>query len=147
MDRTFEHELNEILRRAGLPMREETSPGHLRYLYHGTSSRRLDKIKKAGMKAGTFWTIDPDTARHWADYAVVDAGGKAVVIELPFSEFDQSAFAPDRAMWHEWSLGTPITPSAESKPERTWQNSIRLFGSVFYGNPISAVAIRNADVS
>lgn len=110
-------------------------------LYHGTSDRNLDCIKRLGLvpghsKGGDAWAhdhhmnlvdadgrppsvfvaIDVANASDFAKYAVEEIGGKPVIITLHVPEHVFSTFVPDEAF--ESSESThPVAWRAHSVPK------------------------------
>ena len=131
-------------------------------LYHGTSSKLVSTVMKAGLPAGSSVARDPAVARFWAKWKCGDVGGRAVILAVEIEEASLSADfnalnGPDDSVAHssyraEWERilanhpdwGTCDKPGVywtSAFPRAAWRESLAICGAVVTDDPVPPSSI------
>lgn len=115
-------------------------------LYHGTSSKRLPKILKNGLKPGSHWGSE-DVALFFARQSAREDHGRAILIVVDSSALVVSCFQIDNQM-----VEFPIFSDYDIR-QNEWElldnptelDGLRIFDSVVYraNVPVTPAMVRN----
>ncbi len=115
------------------------------YFYHATSSQNAERILAEGMREGSYWSAVPELADYYEE-TVEEDGDTPVVLKL--AEHLITRFSPDV---DHCSVAEPITEAigkSEAQVEEewaecegTWEDSVKIVGSVRLMAPIPASEI------
>jgi|ERR1035437_606398 hypothetical protein len=119
-----------------------------RHLYHGTSSKYTSRILEKGLSSPSYWgTIE--VAQYYAEVVAEEEGGRAVIIAMPLSAFNQKHIEPDGE-----SIAEPLTYTLGQTEGRlfskwnralgTWQDCLGIYGSIhYYGDTPLKISAEN----
>jgi ribosomal protein S18 acetylase RimI-like enzyme len=144
-------DLNSILEQVPLPTKtaKVASTG---FLYHGTSQTAYDEIMAngGGMVSPSWWGTE-EVAEYYAEVTAEEIGEdeEMQIIAMPIHAFDKAALIPD-----ENSIEEPLTYllgqneqalyAEWEKSDKTWEDSLRIYGSVRYNKPINISMAKQA---
>lgn len=111
------------------------------YLYHGTTTKNLDRIREDGFIKSGCWGTER-VAEYYAEVTSEEDGGDPILLFVPFDDFDEELMRPDLNsisepltftlgqkeddIWEEWELSS-----------QTWVDSLDIVESVLYLGTIS----------